>query len=207
MVEYASVSSRPSSPKGAQPPKNKTTGDFKKVNKLQKKRSALYVTRGALIAAIYATVAYFSAPLQFSFFQFRLSEALCILPIFMPEAIPALFIGCLLANYLSGCVIWDIIFGSLATLIGALGARLLSKLPKKLMFLSTLPTILANTFIVPFVIIYAYGGEESYLFFAFTVLVGEIVTAGILGTLLYYQLGRYSIFKSGAKKLHSDKKE
>lgn len=176
------------------------------MNKSQKKRSALYVTRGALIAAIYATVAYFSAPLQFSFFQFRISEALCILPIFMPEAIPALFIGCLLANYLSGCVIWDIIFGSLATLIGAVGARLLSKLPKKLMFLSTLPTILANTFIVPFVIIYAYGGEESYLFFAFTVLVGEIVTAGILGTLLYYQLGRYDIFKSEAK-LHSTKKE
>lgn len=177
------------------------------MSKNPKGRTALYVTRGSLIAAIYATVAYFSAPLQFSFFQFRLSEALCILPIFMPEAIPALFIGCLLANYLSGCVIWDIIFGSIATLIGAVGARLLSRLPSRLMFLSTVPTILANTFIVPFVIIYAYGGAESYWFFAFTVLVGEVVCAGILGTILFYQLRRYDIFKSGMPSRNIKKKE
>ena len=111
----------------------------------------------------------------------------------MPEAIPALFIGCLLSNYLTGCIIFDIIFGSLATLIGALGARILAKiLPKKLMWLSTLPTVLANTFIVPLVIIYAYGGTEAYLFLAFTVFVGELVTAGIVGSILYYQLDRYN---------------
>ena len=164
---------------------------MKKIN-----RTTLYITRGALIAAAYTCLAYVSSPLQFSFFQFRISEALCILPIFFPEAVPALFIGCILSNYISGCVIFDIIFGSLATLIGAIGARLLSKLPKKLMWLSTLPTVLANTFIVPFVIIYAYGGTESYLFFALTVLVGEVVTAGVLGSLLYYQLSRYKVFSS-----------
>lgn len=159
----------------------------------KRKRTTLYLTRGALIAAAYVCLSYLSAPLQFAFFQFRLSEALCILPIFMPEAIPALFIGCLLSNYLTGCIIFDIIFGSLATLIGALGARILAKiLPKKLMWLSTLPTVLANTFIVPLVIIYAYGGTEAYLFLAFTVFVGELVTAGIVGSILYYQLDRYN---------------
>lgn len=158
------------------------------------KKTTLYITRGALITAAYTCLAYMCAPMTFLFFQFRISEALCILPIFFPEAIPALFIGCILSNYLSGCVIFDIIFGSLATLIGAIGARLLAKLPKKLMWLSTLPTVLANTFIVPFVIIYAYGGTESYLFFALSVFVGELVTAGVLGSVLYYQLSTYKVF-------------
>lgn len=164
--------------------------------KSKTRKTTLYITRGALIAAAYTCLAYVSSPLQFSFFQFRIAEALCILPIFFPEAIPALFIGCILSNYLSGCVIFDIIFGSLATLIGAVGARLLSKLPKKLMWISTIPTILANTFIVPFVIIYAYGGAESYLFFAATVLVGELATAGVLGSILYYQLSKYKVFSN-----------
>lgn len=155
---------------------------------MKKGFSTKALVRGALIAAAYATLSYLSAPLTFMFFQFRLSEALCVLPIFFPEAIPGLFIGCLIANYLSGCVIWDIIFGSLATLIGAVFARVLAKLPRKLMFLSTLPTVLANAFIVPFVIIYAYGSPESYLFLFFTVLVGELVTATGVGTILYYQL-------------------
>ena len=146
------------------------------------------MVRGALIAAAYATLSYISAPLTFMFFQFRLSEALCILPIFFPEAIPGLFIGCIVANYISGCVIWDIIFGSVATLLGAIFARVLSKLPRKLMFLSTLPTVFANAIIVPFVIIYAYGSPDSYLFLFATVAAGELVTATGIGTLLYYQI-------------------
>ena len=164
--------------------------------KSSRRKATLYLTRGALIAAAYTCLSYVSSPLQFAFFQFRLSEALCVLAIFLPEAIPALFIGCILANYISGCVIYDIIFGSLATLIGAVGARLMAKLPHKLMWLTTLPTILANTIIVPFVIIFAYGAEQSYPFLAFTVFVGEAVTAGILGSLLYYRLKKYKIFSS-----------
>ena len=149
--------------------------------------SVRYITRSAAIAVIYASLAYVSAPLQLFFFQFRLSEAMCILPIFMPEAIPGLFIGCILANYLSGAVVFDIIFGSIATLIGALGAYALRRLPDKLMWMTTLPTVLANAFIVPFVIMYAYGSPESYLFLAVTVAVGEIVTASLLGSLFYYR--------------------
>ncbi|MBE6635472.1 MAG: QueT transporter family protein [Ruminococcaceae bacterium] len=149
--------------------------------------SVRYITRSAAIAVIYASLAYVSAPLQLFFFQFRLSEAMCILPIFMPEAIPGLFIGCIIANYLSGAVVFDIIFGSIATLIGALGAYALRRLPDKLMWMTTLPTVLANAFIVPFVIMYAYGSPESYLFLAVTVAVGEIVTASLLGSLFYYR--------------------
>ncbi len=158
------------------------------------RRNTRYIVRAAIIAAIYATVAYFSASLQFANFQFRLSEALCILPIFMPEASVGLFLGAILANYLTGCVLWDIVFGSIATLLGALGASLLSKLPDKLLWLSTLPTVISNAVIVPFVIIYAYGSTESYWFLFFTVAVGEIVTAGILGSALLYYLKQRKLF-------------
>lgn len=177
--------------KGRPPLKNKTRGE--KMKKQKNNNATRYIVRGALIAAIYATLSYVSAPLQFLFFQFRISEALCILPIFIPEAVPGLFIGCIVANYLSGCVVWDILFGSLATLIGAIGARLLSKLPKKLMFLSTLPTVFSNAIIVPFVIMYAYGSSDSYMFLFITVLVGELVTATVMGTLLYYQMDKYNL--------------
>ena len=119
---------------------------------MKKGFSTKHLVRGALIAAAYATLSYVSAPLQFMFFQFRLSEALCVLPIFFPEAIAGLFVGCLIANYISGCVIWDVLFGSLATLLGAVFARALARLPRKLMFLTTLPTVFANAIIVPFVI-------------------------------------------------------
>lgn len=158
-----------------------------------------FIVRGALIAALYAVVAYVSAPLQFAGFQFRLSEAFCILPIFMPEATVGLFIGCLIANHLTGCVIWDTLFGALATLIGAVGARLLARLPNKLMWLTTLPTVLANAIIIPFVIIYAYGSADSYFYLALTVAVGEIVTAGVCGSLLYYQLKRIPYFSGMIK--------
>ena len=155
---------------------------------MKKKNLTLYTTRGALIAAIYVAMTAIASAVGLSSgaIQFRISEALCILPIFMPEAVPGLFIGCLVSNILSGCVVWDVIFGSLATLIGAIGARLLIKLPEKFKWVCTLPTILANAIIVPFVLIYAYGVPDAYWLLMISVAVGEIVCAGIGGAGLYY---------------------
>lgn len=149
------------------------------------------LTRGAMIAALYVVLTYvaFLCGLSSNPIQFRISEALCILPAFFPEAIPALFIGCALANLLTGAVIWDIVFGSLATLIGAFGAYLLRNCRFK--WLIPLPTILANMVIVPAVIILTMGAEgsfASYPYFALTVGIGEIVCAGVFGTLLYYTM-------------------
>jgi len=155
----------------------------------------VYLTRGALIAALYVALTYVSAlfGLSSGAIQFRLSEMLCILPIFMPEAILGLTIGCLLANLLTGAVIWDVIFGALATLIGAVGARLLRRLPNRLIFISTLPTVVANTVIVPLVLIYAYGAANAFHFLALTVCLGEVVTAAGLGTALYYTLKKSNL--------------
>lgn len=146
------------------------------------------LTRGALIAALYVGLTYVSTifGLSSGAIQFRISEALCILPVFMPEAIPGLFIGCILANILSGCVIWDIVFCSIATLIGACVAYMLRKLPAKFMWVATLPNMIANMVIVPFVLMYAYGVEEGYFLLALSVGIGEFVCGVLGGTALYY---------------------
>ncbi len=140
-----------------------------------------------MIAAIYVALTYFSALLGLSsgIFQFRISEALCILPVFFPEAILGLTLGCLISNLLCGAFLGDIIFGALATLIGAVFARLLRRLPKKLMFLAALPTLFANALIIPFVLIFEYGAEGAYIYFFLTVGLGELVCAVIGGTGLY----------------------
>ena len=141
------------------------------------------LVRGGLIAALYVALTHLAAAVGLSsgIIQFRISEALCVLPIFLPEAIPALAIGCFIANLTTGCLIWDVVFGSLATLIGAVGAYLLRRLPTPV---ATLPTVLANAIIVPFVLLFVYMLEGGYLFFMLTVALGEIVCATILGTLL-----------------------
>ena len=158
------------------------------------KQITLYTTRGALIAALYVLLTELATLMGLSsgVIQFRFSEAMCILPIFFPEAIPGLFIGCLISNLLvPGVVIWDVIFGSLATLIGAIGARLLRNLPQKYMWVATIPTIAANMIIVPFVIIYAYAAPDSYWFLMLTVGIGELICAGFGGSALYYTIKKY----------------
>lgn len=166
------------------------------------KQISLYTARGAIIAALYVVLTMLAAAMQLSsgVIQLRISEALCVLPIFLPEAVPGLFVGCLISNLLSytvsstmlaGGVIWDIIFGSIATLIGAIGARMLRHLPKKLIWLSTVPTILSNMIIVPLVLLYALKLEGGFLFFAITVGIGEIICAGVGGTALFYILDKH----------------
>lgn len=160
--------------------------------KNRRNASAIYVTRAAIIAAMYIALTYLSNlfGLANGVIQLRLSEALIILPVFFAEAVPGLYVGCLLSNILTGCAPWDIVFGSLATLIGAFFAYTLRNLPKKLIFIATVPNIISNTVIVPFVLSYVYGVPESIPFIALTVGIGEILSSGVLGTLLFYPMDR-----------------
>lgn len=150
--------------------------------------TTLKVTRAAIIAALYTALTMLSSAFGLSSgtIQFRISEALCILPVIMPEAILGLTVGCLISNLIAGGVIWDIIFGSVATFIGAVGAYLLRKLPKKYIWLSTLPTVISNTLIVPFVIVYAYGASEALPLVMLFVMIGEVVCATLGGSVFYY---------------------
>ena len=152
------------------------------------RKSIVNLTRGAMIAACYVALTYVTNlfGLANGAIQFRISEALCILPVFMPEAVPGLFIGCLISNLITSFNPLDIVFGSLATLIGAWGALLLRRLPDRFLWVATLPTVLSNMLIIPPVLIFAYGVEDSFLWLAVTVGIGEIVCAGILGSVLGY---------------------
>jgi uncharacterized membrane protein len=163
--------------------------------KNRKTRDTLvYVSEASAIAALYVAITVAIGPLGSSAIQCRISEAMCILPIFTPAAIPGLAIGCLISNIATGCLWQDVLFGTLATLIGAIGSRLL----RRLWWLSPLPTVLANTLIVPFVLAWAYKVPEGIGFLMLTVGLGEIISAYVLGILLYFALrknARY-IFKN-----------
>lgn len=152
------------------------------------KKNIQFLTQAAMIAAIYVVLTFVANAFGLANYavQVRFSEALTILPIFTPAGIPGLFIGCLISNILTGCAIPDIIFGSLATLIGAFGTRAL----KSNRFLAVLPPIAANAIIVPLILKYAYGLE--LLWFSFlTVTAGEIISCGVLGLLLAFALNKY----------------
>ncbi len=151
------------------------------------KKRNLFITQAALIAALYVVLTLVSAAfgLDSKAIQFRLSEVLTVLPALTPAAIPGLFIGCLLSNFICGAMLPDMIFGSLATLIGAVGTYFIGKRVK---WLSALPPIAANTVIVPLVLKYAYHLDGTVPFFALTVFIGEFVCCGILGTVLLYAI-------------------
>ncbi|MBQ6115869.1 MAG: QueT transporter family protein [Oscillospiraceae bacterium] len=151
---------------------------------MQRKKT-LFIAQAAIIAAIYVALTYAFAPFSFREIQVRISEALTILPVFTPAAIPGLFVGCLLGNILGGAVLPDIIFGSLATLIGAFFTW---KLRKAHPFLAPVPPILSNALIIPFVLRYAYQITLPIPMMMLTVGIGEVISCGVLGLLLYYAL-------------------
>ena len=156
--------------------------------------SVQFVAQAAVIAAIYVVLTLLFAPFSYGEVQVRLSEALTILPVFTPAAVPGLFVGCLLSNILGGCIVPDIIFGSLATLTGAVFTYLLRNQSR---FLAPLPPILANALIVPFVLRFGYQVPLPIPFMMLTVGVGEVISCGVLGMILYAALYRYKnlIFK------------
>lgn len=157
---------------------------------MKRNSKALFITQAAIVAALYVVLTYIATMLGLSngAIQVRFSEALTILPYFIPAAVPGLFIGCIISNLLAGAVIWDIVFGSIATLIGAVFTYLLRKKSK---WLAPLPPIAANTVIVPFVLRYAYGFEGTLPYFMLTVGIGEVISCGVLGMALLICLEKY----------------
>ncbi len=151
-------------------------------------KNVLFLTQAAMIAAIYVVLTFVFAAFSFGEVQVRIAEALTILPVFTPAAVPGLFIGCLLGNLLGGGILPDMIFGSLATLAGAAGTWALRRGNK---FLAPLPPILANTITVPLVLRYAYGITLPLPFLMLSVALGELISCGVLGLLLYTILDRY----------------
>ncbi len=166
---------------------------------MKSKKRVLYLCKAAVIAALYVALTMLSSLLGLSSgaIQCRFSEALCILPYFTPAAIPGVTLGCLISNLtVAGTSPFDIIFGTLATLIGAVGTYLLRNI-KIGKFLAALPPIVSNTLIIPFVLKYAYSLPDGIGFLMLTVGIGELISAGVLGMLLLLAIEPYRerIFK------------
>ena len=146
-----------------------------------KSKKLVFICQAAVIAALYVVLTYVFSAFASGVIQVRVSEALTILPAFTPAAIPGLVIGCLLSNTLTGGVLLDIIFGSVATLIGALGSYAL----RRHTWLVPIPPIVSNMIIVPFVLRFAYGATDAFPFMIATVGAGEIISCYLLGMILY----------------------
>ena len=162
-----------------------------------------YLTQGAVIAAIYVVLCQIFAPISFRDVQVRIAEGLTILPYFTPAAIPGLFIGCLLGNLLGGAIPVDVIFGSLATLIGALGTWTIGNWIRRHQrsntskYLLPIPPIVANTVIIPLILYYGYGINIPIPIQMATVGLGEVLSCGVIGMIF-----QFALEKAGSRIFH-----
>ena len=163
-----------------------------KEKKKKFKMDTLFIAQAAMIAALYVVLAQLFAPISYQAVQCRIAEALTVLPFFTPAAIPGLTIGCLIANIMGGTLL-DIVFGTLATLAGAIGSYYL----RQYKWAVSIPPILANTLIIPWVLRFAYADTAPIYFLMGTIGIGEVISCGIFGTLLLLALQPYRgyIFK------------
>ena len=155
----------------------------------------LFMTQAAMIAAIYVVLCLVFEPISYGAIQTRVAEALTVLPFFTPAAIPGLFIGCLIANGLGGGILLDVVAGSLTTLAAA---YLTWMLRGKSKFLASVPPVVLNAIVIPWVLKFGYGEPLPIPFLMVTVGLGEILTASIMGTVLQCVQARYKgvIFKN-----------
>ena len=155
-----------------------------------KSRSITVVlARAGVIAALYTATSLIIAPIASGAIQVRLSEALTLLPLLFPEAVPALFIGCVLSNLITGCAPLDIIFGSLITLMAATSTcsvgLFVKKTAQKIVFGGMFPVLL-NAFLLPVLWVYCYGASEYiYILQAALLLLGQGVSVYVIGTPIY----------------------
>jgi uncharacterized membrane protein len=135
------------------------------------KRKIRLLTTSAMISAVYLALTLIFYLTSFLPYQIRFAEALTVLPYFTPLAIPGLFVGCVIANIIGGNGIWDIVVGSLATLIAAYLTYKISYNKPKRKLLAPLPPVIINAVIVgsmlsilyelpPFVTMLSVGGGQ-----------------------------------------------
>ncbi|HEX3016642.1 MAG TPA: QueT transporter family protein [Caproicibacter sp.] len=173
----------------------------------QRSNRVLYLALGAVIAALYAVLTYAAgiAGLAYGPVQFRFSEALTVLPMFTPAAIPGLTIGCLLSNIFSGYGIYDLIFGTAATLLAAILTRAVRKVRYRgIPVLAPLPPVIINALVVGLEITVVAGGKLDLASFnwilfwsnAGSVGLGELVICYVLGLPLAMIIERNKKLKS-----------
>ena len=139
------------------------------------KRTVFFITRSAVVAAIYFALATALQPISFGPVQFRLSEALVLLPVFMPESIIGVTLGCFLSNFFYSTM-YDVIFGTIATAVAAV----LTYILRRTKFLYVLPPLLLNAFLVPLIWV-VDGSDAAYLLNFALILASEVIVVCLIG--------------------------
>jgi uncharacterized membrane protein len=147
------------------------------------------IARAGLIAGLYALLSLIIFPVASGAVQFRISEGLTMLALVFPEAVPALFIGCMISNIITGCGVLDVVLGSLITLAAAGLTYLVGKQLKKTylkVFVGGLFPVLLNAFLLPLIWLLCYGtGEYIYILQVLFLLVGQSLSVYAIGAPLY----------------------
>lgn len=171
-----------------------------------RKQAGIYIIQFVVIAALYAGIMIIqdsTVGMTRGFFQIRISEALTVLPVFTPAAIPGLFVGRLASSYFmlgvsQSSFVSDIIFGSLATLAAAVGSFVV----RKRKFLAPIPPIVLNTIVTPLLFTYVYRFDDhSLISYIISIFIGELISCGVLGIALMLGLEDHKdkLFPSGDK--------
>jgi len=166
-----------------------------------KQKQITRLVHGALIAAVYAAATYALSAISYGPIQFRISEAMTVFSVLTPAAIPGLTVGCILGNLTSPYGIWDIVFGSLATLLAAVSARMLRKITfKGVPILSVLMPVIFNALIVGAEITFFFPSDNaSVTAFAISALqigAGELAVCVLGGIPLFLAIRKTGIFKN-----------
>lgn len=159
---------------------------FKSVNGL---------VRAGITAGLYCALSFAVFPIASGVVQIRLGDALCLLPLLFPETVTGLFVGCILTNVMTGCAVYDVLFGSLITLVAGLLTCLVGRTIKsktlKVAVGGAFPVLL-NALILPLVFELCYGtGEYVYIVQALFIFSGEAVSVWLFGSLVFVWLDKY----------------
>ncbi len=157
------------------------------------RRRTRFITQAAMIAAIYAMLTYACALFAQGALQFRIGEAMMILPYFTPAAIPGLIIGYLIGYFLVGSL-WDAIFGGLAAGVAAVIVYLIGRYLRKFRFsryLASIPPIITTAIVMPLILMYVYGDTSTYWLLLFMCVSGETITCFGIGQLFFNFVKKY----------------
>lgn len=150
-------------------------------------KNTKFLLHAAIIAAVYSVLTIALMPFSYGVMQIRISEALTILPFFTPAAIPGLFVGCIVSNIMSPYGVIDMVLGSSATLLAAVGSYLLRFRP----ILVPLPPVIANGIIIGGMLYYAYAVPISLIGCILWVALGELIACYGIGYPLLRYLKKY----------------
>lgn len=156
------------------------------------------ITRAGIIASLYVVLVFPVISFASGMIQFRPSEALCVLPLFFVEAVPALAIGCMLANLITGCAILDIVGGAVITLVASALTYLVGKTIKGTvarLFIGGLFPVLLNALFLPLIWYFAYGElQVLYIFNVLSIFVSQAVSVWGLGAIIVYANSKWARF-------------